>query len=90
MDTENTAEGRRVGEWKRFTGDYEKKFYEVLSGNSILQHFWPNAGRLNGVGGWHLRLGPKHNVQFRPCRCKTCEEYGLGAFDIPTTPRESP
>lgn len=66
-------------EWKPFDDAYEKRWYEVLAGERILQHFWPNGGLLIGSGfqegdpkGWNLRLGYDSGVKIRSCRCEKC------------------
>ena len=56
--------------WEPFTGDYDKRFYEVLiMAGHVVRHVWPNAGRLYHTDGNAQAYGPEHKVKFRPCTC---------------------
>jgi hypothetical protein len=68
-----------MSDWQPFNDKYEKHFYEVLAGNQILQHFWPNGGLLIGSGwyeddptGWYLKFGYSSDAKIRPCKCAKC------------------
>jgi hypothetical protein len=55
-------------DWAPFKGDYEKQFYEIRKGHAIIQHCWPNAGRL-WPDGWAISFGERDGVEFRKCNC---------------------
>lgn len=50
--------------WKTWTGNnYLKTWYDVkLSDGTVIEHMWPNAGRLSGKG---YDLGVEDNVDVR-------------------------
>jgi len=42
--------------WIKFTGDYEKKFYDIkLTDGTEILHCWPNAGNFHSKCGMHVK-----------------------------------
>lgn len=60
-----------TSDWRPFTGDYEKQFYEVKrDGHAlVVKHLWPNAGKLFTTDGQGLVFEVSDRVLFRPCTC---------------------
>ncbi len=58
-------------EWRPFTGEYEKQFYEAKhpSGTQAIKHLWPNAGILVSTNGTDLTIRPTDGFVFRRCTC---------------------
>lgn len=55
--------------WLPFTEEYVKQFYELrLPNGTIIQHLWPNAGKLVAIDGTDRMWLPGCG-EFRECHC---------------------
>lgn len=73
-----------AGEWRPFVGEYDKRFYEVRSPETgfVVQHLWPNAGRLQPTASNDPPFTAAMGLEFRPCTCG--HKYG-GCLPAPPT-----
>lgn len=61
-----TQEPQQIQEWKPYTGDYEKQFYDVKDKDgNIFTNCWPNAWFLN-VPDSDTKFAVEDNVMIRP------------------------
>lgn len=63
---ETPEDPKPIQEWKPYTGDYEKQFYDVKDKDgNILTKCWPNAWFLN-VPDSDIKFAVEDNVMIRP------------------------
>ena len=64
-------------EWKQFTGDYEKGWYDIiLPDGTVHKYCWPNAGYMNACHSGGGKFSKDDNIKFKRSECHPLDDEG--------------
>ena len=68
-----------IHKWKRYTGEYEKEEYSILTDNG--EYFtpcWPNAGVFHVLDGSHKEINGEQVFYIKQCEEHETSYYKFG------------